>query len=125
MPLLICLSVLSGRTRDLDAKEARRLAIEALDPGQRKLPGLNAALSQRLDIPGFYRFEVLWKPTNPGSAVVGFFAVNRVTGQVWELVRCSEKKSRNLARLQGNMHKAIGLSPEELRSLGHKAPCEP
>jgi hypothetical protein len=118
-------AIVSARGRDLTVEEARRLVIEALQPTQRSLPGLTATLSQRSSIPDFYRFEVYWNPPNPGSAVVGYFAVNRVTGDVWELVLCEKKDSEELRRLQDELRKTIGLSDEELQKRTDEAPCEP
>lgn len=117
--------ILQGRARDLTVEEARQLVIQSLAPGQRRLPGLEASSSQRSDIPDFYRFEVSWSPPDPGSAVVGFFAVNRATGDVWELVLCTKKTSAELRRLQDELRKRIGLSGEELRKMTDEAPCQP
>ncbi len=114
-----------GRTRDLNMEEAHRLAIQALQPTERSAPGLNAELAQTSHIPGFYRFEITWNNPNPGSVVIGSFAVNEATGDDWHLAFCRRRKSRELTRLQQDLRKAIGLTPRELRELGAKTPCEP
>ena len=114
-----------ARTRDLNMEEARRLAIQALQPTERRAPGLNVELAQTSHIPGFYRFEITWNNPNPGSVVIGSFAVNEATGDVWQLAFCKQRKSRELTRLQQDLRKVIGLTNSELRELAGKAPCEP
>jgi hypothetical protein len=125
--LILSLSVwiaAPARTRDLSVEEGRQLVIQALEPAQRKLRGLEARMPKRTQIPEFYKFEVQWDNPTPGSVVVGSFAVNRVTGDVWELAFCERKKSQELARLQESLRKKIGLSAEELKRLTEKAPCQ-
>jgi hypothetical protein len=119
-------AIAQARTRDLNVAEARELVVQALDPSARKLPGLNLDSRQGSKIPDFDQFEVLWDPgPNPGSAVVGHFAVNVATGDVWELVLCRKRDSADLRRLQQTIRKRIGLGAEELHKLTGKAPCEP
>jgi len=114
----------AARTRDLSTDEARDLVIKALHSSQRKLPGLEASLSSGNQILGFYRFEVLWNNPNEGSAVVGFFSVNRATGDVWELVRCVKQQSRGLSRLQESLRKTMSLTRHELKENTNEAPCK-
>lgn len=116
-------AVASGRARDLTADEARRLVIRALQPAQRSLPGLE--LSASYDVPGFYNFAALWDPPDQESPVVGFFAVNRATGDVWEMVLCTKRTSAELRRLQDELRKRIGLTGDELRKMTDEAPCQP
>jgi hypothetical protein len=122
--LLNAVAADSARTRDLSVEDARRLVLQALEPTQRTLPGLVLKPSPGAQIPDFYRFEVYWDNPTPGSVVVGNFAVNRATGDVWELFFCKKRSSAELRRLQKDLRKAIGLSPDELRKLTDKAPCE-
>ncbi len=117
--------VVQARIRDLNEAEGRELAITALDPSARKLPKLRVDLYQdpNAPAPDFYKFEITWD--NPeGSAIVAHFAVNRATGDVWQLVVCRRMHSADLKRLQRSMRKRIGLSRKQLRELGAKAPCE-
>lgn len=118
-------TVAPARSRDLSVEEARRLAIQALQPTERAAPGLDVELAQSSHIEGFYRFEITWNNPNPGSVVIGSFAVNRATGDVWELVLCKRRRSGELNRLQQELRKAIGLDSKELHELRDKAPCEP
>jgi hypothetical protein len=120
----LTIPVTTGRTRDLNVEEARRLAIQALRPTERAAPGLDAELAQSSHIAGFYRFEITWNNPNPGSAVIGSYAVNKATGDVWELVQCRRMRSPDLKRLQQELRQAIGLSSRELHELREKTPCE-
>ncbi len=123
--LLETQGVVQARTRDLNEAEGRELAITALDPSARRLPKLRLDVYQdpRAPAPDFYQFEITWDNPN-GSPMIGHFAVNRSTGDVWKLVVCRRMDSADLKRLQRSMRKRIGLSPKQLRELGAKAPCE-
>jgi hypothetical protein len=111
------------RRRDLTQPEARALVIEALDQSARKLPGLTFKFYSRAKASNFYELAVLWNNPN-GSAIVGHFAVNRATGDVWRLVLCTRVESAALRRLQQTLRKRIGLGSEEFHKLESEAPCE-
>ena len=128
----LALSLLMGargtgyaRVRDLSEPEARDLVIGALDPSARVLPKLAVEpfMDARSPATGFYQFAVTWDNVK-GSVVVGFFAVNRATGDVWKSAVCGRVESPGLRRLQDAIRKRIGLARGELRELGAKAPCE-
>ena len=124
--LLVCWGGATlARTRDITVAEARELVVQALSPDQRKFPGLDLSPFLANNTPGFYKFEVTWNPPNPGSAVVGNFGVDRVTGAVWELVPCSTVHSIALDRLQHIIRKRINLTARGRRQFEQKAPCEP
>ena len=113
------------RRRDLSVQDAQKLVVQALDPAQRRLPGLRMDLYKSFNVPGFYKFEVTWVNPNPGSGVVGFFGVNEATGDVWELVLCKKREAKDLDRMQKAIRDKIGISAGELRALTGKAPCQP
>ena len=112
--------------RDLTEAEAKELVLAALGPDARKLPklSLDANLSAIKDAQGFFGFDVTCD--NPhGSPVVGFFGVNRITGDVWELVLCRKVKTVELRRAQQILRRRIGLAQQERRKATGHAPCEP
>jgi hypothetical protein len=116
--------VAQARTRDLTQAEAHELVYQALDASARKLPKLAFDFYDKPDVPDFYMLAVTWdNPT--GSVMVGHFAVNRVTGEVWRLVVCKKLESVDLKRLQKTMQKRIGVSTKELHAFERKVPCEP
>src|SRR5881396_3203158 len=103
-----------GRNRDLTEDEARRLVIAAQSPSARKLPKLGVDFNNEFDKPDFYKFDVTWD--NPkGSVVVGFFAVHRVTGEVWKLVICKRMSSPDLRSLQQTLRRRISLNKREVK----------
>jgi hypothetical protein len=114
----------SARTRDLTDAEARALVMATLRPDIVSLPkfGLDPYAAPP---PGFYAFEATAEHPDRGSPVIGQFAVNRATGDVWRLVVCEKLDSTSLRQSQAALRKKIGLGPRELRRLSIKAPCEP
>jgi len=114
----------SDRTRKLSEDEARELAIMALTPDARKLPDLSLAIEKGFGAPGFYWFEATAATPN-ASPVLGHFAVNQSTGDVWDPVWCKKLTSPDLTDLQRQMRKRIHLSDRDLRRLSKEAPCEP
>jgi hypothetical protein len=74
--------------------------------------------------PEFYEFAVTWDNPN-GAVIVGFFGVNRATGDVWKLVVCRKVEGLGLKRLQEALRKRITLGRVEFRKLADKTPCEP
>jgi hypothetical protein len=130
---LLALALLLGaggvgwaRVRDVAESEARELVVGALDPSARHLPKLavDPYVDAKAPAPDFYEFAVTWDNAN-GSVIVGFFAVNRATGDVWKLVVCRKVERPRLRQLQGALRRKISLSHEELVRLTDKAPCEP
>ena len=115
-----------ARTRDLTESETRQLVMQALDSSARKLPKLavDPYTDAKSPVPNFYEFSVTWDNPN-GAVVVGFFAVNRATGDVWKLVVCSKVESAHLRRLQAALRRRIKLREDEFRKLKDEAPCDP
>lgn len=112
-----------ARTRDLTQVEARELVYQALDSRERQLPKLDFDFYSDPIARNFYLLAVTWD--NPGgSVIVGHFAVNQVTGDVWRLVVCEKLKSPDLKRLQKTMQDRIGVNSEERHEFSSKAPCE-
>jgi hypothetical protein len=127
LTLLACAGTIGyARVRDLSQAEARDLVVSALDAGARKLPKLavDSFTDAKAPSPDFYEFAVTWDNVD-GSVIVGFFAVNRATGDVWKSAVCSRVESPGLKRLQHAMRKKIGLTHADLRKMGKRAPCEP
>ena len=114
----------SDQTRNLTEAEARQLAIHALPPDARKLPKLRLDVMTGLGAPGFYWFEATAAVPN-GSPVLGHFAVNEATGDVWDPVWCKKISLPDLKPLQRTMRKRIGISGKDVRRLSEVAPCQP
>jgi hypothetical protein len=115
-----------ARTRDLTESEARGLVKAFLGPQVTSLPHFGLDLLAESVPAGFYAFEATASPPNPSaSPIIGSFAVNRATGDVWRLVVCRTVESPALKRSQNSLRKRIGLSRVELHRLQRRAPCEP
>ncbi len=124
--LSFCAATGSDGNRSLTEGEARELATMALPRFARAFPKL------RLDAyegypgrPGFYWFEATAAVPDNASPVLGHFAVNQTTGDVWDSVSCERLTSPDLTKLQRRMRKRIHLSDRDLSRLSKLAPCEP
>jgi hypothetical protein len=114
--------MIEARVRDLSLEEAQRLVVAALGPKVEKLPKFGLDVESDPDDTDFYRFEATWD--NPvGSVVIGFFGVDRATGDVWRLVPCEKIESGRLGRLQRELRRRIGSKSVQRRRL-ERVPCE-
>jgi len=110
-------------SRKLTVDEASELVQTALEEGgATNLPGFGVETEPpNHDYPNFYFFEAMWH--NPGkSAVIGNYAVDSRTGDVWNAVVCKEMKSAALRAKQKKIRKRIGLSDEEYGRIKKPGP---
>lgn len=116
----------SVQTRKLTQAEAQELARAALSQNARAFRDIRfdsySGYPGRL---GFYWFEVTGSVPDNASPILGHFAVNQATGDVWNPVSCRKLASPDLVRLQSKMRKRIHLSDRDLDRLSREAPCEP
>ncbi len=127
LALLVTLHQGSSRNerREISEAEARGLAKAALRKEVRNLPDLRLDLQRGYpDRPGFYWFEAT-AFVRDASPVLGHFAVNRRTGDVWDPVGCKKLTSPDLKSAQQSVLKRISMSDRELRRLALIRPCEP
>lgn len=116
----------SNPSRKLTESEAQEVARLALAPNSRALPNLRFdSYGGYPGRPGFYWFEITGSVPRNTSPVLGHYAVNQATGDVWEPVQCKRVGSPELRGLQRRIRKRIGLSNHDLRELSKMAPCEP
>lgn len=110
------------RKRELSVAEGRKLVAVELGPEICALPRFRLDYDRDADVPSFYVFEATAEPPRRAtSPVIGSFAVNKITGEVWRLGDCTRLKSEALMRLQETVRKRIGLDRGDLPG---KAPCE-
>jgi hypothetical protein len=102
---------------------AHTLAISTLEADVRQLPGMRFDRELAPHPEGFYWFEVTAKVPNDASPLLGYFAVNKMTADVWDPVRCRMLTSVAIRRLQIQLRRKISIS-EFLQKKG-KAPCQP
>jgi hypothetical protein len=111
--------------RVISGEEAYTLVSKALETsGATKLPGFALEQPRKRNSQTFLFFEATWD--NPkGSVVIGHYAVDKKTGDVWNAIVCEELTSARLKQLQRTIRKRIGLSEEEYRKLRRRGPmCE-
>jgi hypothetical protein len=126
--ILVSCFVLIGGTanaRELTEAEAKRLVTTSLGEKVSSLPGFGLDLYQDKDAEGFYVFEATAQHPSGGSPVIGQFAVNKATGDVWRLGICERMSSAALIRERAVIGKRTGIRRDEMQRLAAKAPCQP
>ena len=126
--LVLCAGAASATSphRHVSQRQAEALVLAALDPPQRKLPKLEAVPDEAHSSAKFMGFTVVWAGEKNGSVVVGTYAVDRDTGDVFGgSSECDEKKNPRLALIQTRVRAAIHLAPSDYRRVKSKGPlCE-
>jgi hypothetical protein len=94
------------------------------DSGWTSFPGFALDSYSVADKPEFSFVAVLWDNPN-GSVIIGHYAVDRKTGDVWNGVICERMKSPSLTRLQRAIRTRIGLTDSDYRKARRPGPeCE-
>jgi hypothetical protein len=101
----------------ISVSEARTLVRDALD-GRGKEIYINE--NHRPDDPDFFFFEATW-PNPTGSPVIGYFAVNRWTGDVWDQ-GCRSFSSWSIRARQAQIREKAGIPTAVFRELHTKRP---
>lgn len=124
LTLLCCIA--AAAAREITREQARYLVKTVLQAKWQynKLPGFGLEFYTDKYFPDFFFFEATWN--NPrGSVVLGHYAVNPRTADVWEIVGCRRLESHSIRNLQQSLRKDIGLSEQQYRKLSARAPCSP
>jgi len=130
LSLLPCASLTHAQaetSRRLTVAQARALVLAALTPQQRRLPKLGAESDDAPRSPStFLYFTVVWEGTPTGSVVVGNYAVDPRTGDVFSsTIACHEEKNQQLRTLQARARATLHLAATDYRRLKTKGPlCE-
>jgi RHS repeat-associated protein len=131
--VLFLASLCATETRAVDPPEhkitsdqAKALVLASLTAQQRQLPRVEA---EPYDAPGsskYLLFTVTWEGTPNGSVVVGNYAVDPYTGDVFSSTsECYEEKNKRLEALQAQVRAKLHMSQSEYRRLKTKGPlCE-
>ena len=108
--------------REITPDQGRALVLESLSPQQRRLPGLEADPYEDAKSK-FLFYTVIWAGTPNGSVVVGNYAVDPNTGDVFSATAaCDEEKNRKLQVLQKRIRSALHLTDAEYQKLKTKGP---
>jgi hypothetical protein len=71
----------------------------------------------------FYFFAATW-PNPTGSPIIGYFAVNPWTADVWAARICERLTSPQIKTFQERIRRKLGLKEGDYRRLGEKTPME-
>jgi hypothetical protein len=106
--------------------QAKALVLASLTPEQKRLLKLGADQYHDPDSSRFLFFTVTWGAKPNQSVVVGNYAVDPYTGDVWSAVmECTEQVNPQLRALQARIRSSLGLSHSEYKRLKTKGPlCE-
>jgi hypothetical protein len=72
--------------------------------------------------PEFYSFMAWW-PNPDGDPLIGYFAVNPWTGDVWDIMGCRRVSSADLEKEQDAIWARLRLLPEARGTLRAKSPA--
>jgi hypothetical protein len=114
----------ADRPRIVSLDEAKSLVLEALPLKTRQLPKFG--LEVHLDQDSFYYVSAMWAGVPNGSVMIGNYAVDSRTGDVWSATtECEEESTPALRKLQAKVRLRIGLSDSEYHKINGKGPLCP
>jgi len=103
--------------------QARTLVMASLTSQEQRLPKVEAEPYDAPPSSRFMFFTVTWEGTSNGSVVVGNYAVDPYTGDVFSATAsCYEESNKRLAALQAQLRAKLHLSQSEYRRLKTKGP---
>lgn len=123
--LSYCACLPGASRRDLSETEARSLVVVAVGKEIADLPHFGLDRYEDPEAVGFFVFEATADHPGGGSPVVGQFAVNKATGDVWRLGFCEKVHSSALYQAEAKVRKKIKITQQQLRRLASAAPCQP
>jgi hypothetical protein len=98
----------------MSVAEAKQFALAAIPLKSKQLPGFELDLDNSAD-EGLYVFNAMWEGLPGGSVNVGFYAVDPITGTVWDAVmECDQLSTPSLRELQTKWIKNSGLTKAQL-----------
>jgi hypothetical protein len=104
-------------------KTAHELAESTLTAEARQFSGMRFDREQGPHVAGFYWFEVTADVPDGASPLLGYFAVNKVTGDVWAPVPCEKLTSPEIRRLQRRLRGQADA--KDFHEASKRAPCPP
>jgi hypothetical protein len=74
------------------------------------------------DFPDFYNIETHDVDANGNYPSLGSFAVDKRTGDIWDLIVCREYMSKSVKKLQQAIRKRLGITEDTYRKLRRPGP---
>lgn len=127
--LLLFVSGMVARSDEpskITISQAKELVLASLTVQQRELPKLGVEQYDESGSSKFWFFTVTWEGLPKGSVVVGNYAVDPYTGDVFSAVAsCDELHTKKLRAVQEQIRAALRLSKAEYQRVKTKGPlCE-
>jgi hypothetical protein len=125
--MALCVTVVAQKqgSRLVTADEARNLVMAAISSSAKRLPkfGLEGGLDSHDQ--RFYVFMAYWAGAPNGSMVIGHYAVDTSTADVWNAVMaCQELSNPALRKLQKQVRSRLGLSEAQYQKVKRRCPLE-
>jgi hypothetical protein len=103
--------------------EAKHILLNYLrDARYARLPGFALDGFDSPSIPGFHLFEAVFANPEPGSAMVGSWAVDVRTGDIWSAIVCREMTSPATRVMQRQLRARLHISQARYRLLRRPGP---
>jgi hypothetical protein len=114
--VLVCSQLLAAQPLPgglrVSQAQGEALALAALSNSQRQLPSLEAVPGEGGN-PRYMYFTVTWKGAGAASVVVGVYAVDVYTADVFSAAaECLEYHNHQLSALQAKIRSSLRLSPK-------------
>lgn len=112
-------------TRRVSVDEAKDLVLAALPAKAKQLPKFGLEGGVDPTYPHFYIFMAYWEGAPNGSMVIGHYAVDYSTADVWDAVMaCEELSTPALQKMQMKIRSRIGLSKSDYHKIKGTCPLE-
>jgi hypothetical protein len=120
---IVCLAQHAKPSVSLE--EAKKLVNAGLPPRTRHLPKFGLEEGRDPNCPQFYFFTAYWAGAPNGSMVIGNYAVDKLTADVWNApAACDELNSPELRKLQAQVRSRMGLTDTGYRNTKRRCPLE-
>jgi hypothetical protein len=109
----------------VSVQDAKQLVLAALPSKAKQLPKFGLEQYEYPASPGFYFFTAYWAGAPHGSMVIGNYAVDESTADIWNAVMaCEELNTPALHRLQAKVRSRLSLSNAEYHKQKRTCPLE-
>ena len=106
----------------MSVQEAKQFALAAISPGTKRMHGFQL-IPDNSAYKGLYVYNAIWDGVPDGSVEVGFYAVDFITGTVWNTVaECHQLSSLKLRGLQQTRRVRFGYSKAQFQKLQANGP---
>lgn len=112
-----CTVTYAQQPTKMPVEEASKFTMAAISSKMKRMRGFELLLDKNTD-KGLYVFNAIWEGLPGGSVNIGFYAVDPITGTVWNAVmECDRLSNPKLRSLQRKRREQIGYSKTQFRTL--------